>query len=604
MGDGRDFSVNMSVALRAIIKEFRYPGAPSPALEGIDLTIAPGEFVLVVGPGGSGKTTLCYCLTGVIPKSVHGHFDGAVAVAGQDLASLPLPRISPMLGMVQQSPENQLFNVTAGEDVAFGPENLQLPLSEIEARVREALQFTGTAHLAGRFSHLLSGGESQRVVLASVLALGAGIYVFDQPAAELDPAGRREIYENIARLNRDAGKTIILVEDRLSDVVPHATRILLLHEGRIVRDLPSERFFTRRDLGTYGVRIPDTIALYHHLADAGLPVSGFPLTVSEAVEGLRPLLAAYSPAAASESEAPDDDPRSATVVGAPLGGDPPGTSTAPTVIEVAGLFHRYQAGVEALRGMDLTVGQGEFLAIVGENGAGKTTLAKHLVGLLRPTRGIVRIMGHDISRLPVHRISHWIGFLFQDPDWQIFNNSCLEEVAYGLKLRHDDPARIRQTAMEALERVGLSDLSDVHPYTLSRGQRQRLAAASILAIRPPMLVVDEPTTGLDYRESLAMMAVLEEYRRAGGTVLIITHDMEMATRFARRIVVMAGGRIAYDLPADRIQEHYDALAGSAIVLPDIARIARALALPSTLRGVEGVTAALLARSAMRTVERG
>lgn len=580
----------MGIAVRATINEFRYPGAARPALAGIDLTINQGEFVLIVGPAGSGKTTLCYCLAGVIPKSVHGYFDGVISVAGKQLASLPLPRISPFLGLVLQSPENQLFNVTVVEDVAFGPENLELPLPEIQARVQQCMQFTGTTHLANRFSHLLSGGESQRVVLASVLALGTGIYIFDQPTAELDPAGRRAIYERIARLNRDEGKTIVLVEDRLSDVLPYVTRVLLLHAGRIVCDLPPRHFFAGRDVSAYGVRVPDTIELYQHLGDAGLPVGTLPLTVSEAVDGLRALL-------------PIAPPDTTTAAGDPAPSLPEASSAAPAVIEAAGLVHRYATAIEALRGVDLAVQQGEFLAIVGENGAGKTTLAKHLVGLLRPMRGSVRIMGQDIARLPVHRISQWVGFLFQDPDYQIFNNSCLDEVAYGLTLRQVARDRAREQAMAALERVGLSDLRDAHPYTLSRGQRQRLAVASVLAMRPPILLVDEPTTGLDYRESLAMMGILEEYRRAGGTVLIITHDMEMAARFAGRIVVMGGGRITHDLLADRIPEHYEALANSAIVLPDIARIARELQLPSSLRTVGEVAAVLIERTAGKAAER-
>jgi energy-coupling factor transporter ATP-binding protein EcfA2 len=553
----------MTAALRAFIREFRYLGSAAPVLSGIDLAMEPGEFVIVTGPAGGGKTTLCFCLTGVIPKSVTGHFDGQVSIAGQDLAELPLARIGPLIGLVMQAPENQLFNVTVAEDVAFGPENLQLPPAEVRARVRRSLEFTGSAHLANRFSHLLSGGQSQRIVLSSVLALEASVYVFDQPAAELDPAGRRRIYDNIARLNREAGKTIVLVEDRLSDVVQFASRILLLDGGRILRDAPPASFFADREPQAHGVRAPAAVELYHALADQGLRLPSLPLSAAEAVSAIQAALPEVS---------------SAEGAAAPL----PGVTAQPAAepaLETTSLRHRYPAGAEALAGIDLTIRRGEFVALVGENGAGKTTLAKHLVGLLRPTHGAVRVLGQDVRGLPVHRIAQWVGYLFQDPDLQIFNDNCLAEVAYGLKLRRLPQAQIEAQARAALEQVGLAELAEAHPYTLSRGQRQRLAVASVLALQPPILVVDEPSTGLDYREMQAMLALLQAYHRAGGTLLIITHDMEIATRYAQRLLVLAHGRLLHDVPTSAAPSAFGALGDAAVLLPELALITGPLGVP-------------------------
>jgi energy-coupling factor transport system ATP-binding protein len=565
----------MEAALRAVIEEFRYPGADAPALAGIDVSIAPGEFVLVLGPAGAGKTTLCYCLAGVIPKSVRGHFRGAVRVAGQDITDLPLPRLTPHLSLVLQAPENQLFNITVAEDVAFGPENLGIPRDDVAVRVRRSLTFTGTAHLADRFSHLLSGGESQRVVLASILAIDTGILILDQPAAELDPRARRLIYENLKRLSREAGKTIVLVEDRTGDVIEYATRALVLERGRVVRDAPPQELFRAQDVAGYGVRVPDAIAIANELRRAGLPIDGDTLTVDGLLAEIRPLLPG-TPAVRGDGE--------------PVAPQPAGPSA--RAIDLRDLTHRYAAGVDALKDVDLSIGTGEFVAVVGENGAGKTTLAKHIVGLLRPSSGRVEILDEDVARTPVHEISRTVGFLFQDPDYQIFNDSCLEEVLYGLRLRGASIEEARTAAVATLDRLGLGAHRDAHPYTLSRGQRQRLAVASVLALRPPILVVDEPTTGLDYAESLAMMGLLEEYRTGGGTVVIITHDMEMAARFAERIVVMAGGRITHDLPATQIAAHADALAGAALTVPAVARIAHALGLPARSRTPEELATAI------------
>jgi energy-coupling factor transport system ATP-binding protein len=578
-----------SPVLHAVIREFRYPGSAAPALSGIELAIAPGEFVLITGPAGAGKTTLCFALTGVIPKSVSGRFDGEVRAAGANLADRPLPRVGPLLGLVMQIPENQLFNLTVAEDVAFGPENLQLPEAEVRARVRRGLEFTGTAHLAQRFSHTLSGGQAQRVVLSSVLAMDPGVYIFDQPAAELDPAGRRRIYENIARLNREAGKTIVLVEDRLADVIAYATRVVLMDGGRIVRDAPPAEFFADREPQARGVRLPAAVELYHALHDVGVTLPAVPLTGDHLVAAVR---AAVPPGtAAARASVPPGTAAPPAPAAPPQAEAPPAPAGEP-VIEVQDLHYRYPTGVEALAGVSLRVGAGEFVALVGENGAGKTTLAKHLIGLLRPASGAVRVMGADLRRQPVHEIARRVGFLFQDPDLQTFNNSCLEEVAYGLKLRRLPAAEVQARARAALEEVGLAEHAEAHPYTLSRGQRQRLAVAAVLALRPPVLVVDEPSTGLDYRETLAMMSLLEGYRRAGGTLLIITHDMEIAAGFAHRIVVIAHGRLLHDVPAAEAAAHFGGLQEAALFLPELAGIARQLGLPPGVRDARAAALAL------------
>jgi energy-coupling factor transport system ATP-binding protein len=567
--------------LRASIRECTYPGALSPALAGIDLELSEGDFVVVVGPAAAGKTTFCHCLTGAIPKMVNARFDGEVEIAGQNLADLPLPRVSPLAGMVLQSPRNQLFSISVAEDVAFGPENLGLPAEEVRRRMTASMEFTSVQRLAERFSHLLSGGESQRVVLSAVLALDAGIFIFDQPAGELDPVGRRQVYANIRRLNQEAGKTVVLVEDRLEEVLAYATRVLLLESGRLVMDAEPRDFVASDDLAAHGVRPPAPAAVHREMRARGRDLGACPLSVEE-------LIAAVGPTPA---------PRRRSPPGAAGEAPSPGSTAAPAAaVEVTDVRFRYPTGEDALSGVSLAVRRGQAVAVVGQNGAGKTTLAKHLIGLLKPMHGSVRVLGHDLARVPVHTVSQWVGFVFQDPDYQIFNDTCLDEVAYGALLRKIPREQARERARRALERVGLRGVEDLHPYVLSRGQRQMLAVASILAMAPPILVVDEPTTGLDHRETLAMVEVLRDYQAQGGTLLVITHDISVATSLCQRIVAMDGGRAVLDIPIAGVSEHLEELASCGVLLPDLQVIVHELGLPGSVRTAAEAAEVILERT--------
>ena len=560
--------------VHAQIRSARYYAAPGAALRDVELSIAPGEFVVVTGPAASGKSTLCYCLTGVIPHSISADLEGDVVVAGRRLHDLRLPEVAPLLGFVMQAPENQLFNLSVREDVSFGPENLCLPIEDIERRVISSLAFTGMTEYLERGSDQLSGGEAQRVVLSCLLALDAPLLVLDQPAAELDPEGRRQIYENLHRLNQ-AGKTIIVVEDRLADVAGFASRIILMQAGQVVRDDPIRDFFARADLDTFGIRIPDTVLLHHYLKDRGINSRSVPLTVQEAVDGLR--------LERPSSRSPVAPPPAAAVASA----------TSP-LIAVSRLSYAYPNGTRALDDVSLRCGPGEFLAIIGENGAGKTTLAKHLIGLLPPAPGTVMVAGKDLARLTVAQASRLVGYLFQDPDYQIFNGSVFDEVAFGLRARKLPRSEVEEKVMAALRRLKLDHLRGEHPYTLSRGQRQRLGLASTWVLRPPILLVDEPSTGLDHREAADLMSLLEEFRAGGGTVLIITHDLELVFEYALRVVVMRKGAIRLDLPTARVQERFDEVSAAGVHLPQFMHLVAALALPPGTNSVPALGEAVLA----------
>lgn len=534
----------MTPALEASIAEFRYPRSAQPALQNIDLTIQRGEFVVLTGPAGSGKTTLCYCLAGVIPHFTNGFYEGVVRLDGRDLAGLRLPEIAGLVGFVFQRPENQLFNLTVEEDIAFGPENLCLPANEIRSRLGEALDLVGMRGFARRESGSLSGGETQRVVLGSILSMDPGILVLDQPAAALDPAGRAQVYENLGRLCADSGKTIVLVESRLSEVAPFASRFILLDQGRIVRDASPDDFFAA------GVAMPCP-AVTRFMSDCFLEAGSGPVPLTRGIKGV--YLPVESPNPPSPPLIRYRTPLAPLIRGerrtSPLDkGDLGGSNGQPTpALQVTNLSFRYpKSAAWALRDINLTIYRGEFVAILGENGAGKTTLAKHFAALLRPTKGLVLVCGQDTAKVSPARLSGSAGYLFQDPDYQIFCSSVFDEVAFSLKIRKVPRRQIAGRVEAMLDRLGLLEARDDHPYRLRPGQRQALALASIIVHGPQILIVDEPTTGLDHTETRQVMEVLEEFTAGGGTVVMITHDTKLAHAHAGRLITMAQGCVLHD----------------------------------------------------------
>jgi energy-coupling factor transport system ATP-binding protein len=550
--------------LEAHIENFTYFAAKKPSLGQIRLDVEPGEFVIITGPAGAGKTTLCYALTGVIPHSIEGTYKGRVKIDGQDLNTWRLAHISKLCGFVLQSPEYQLFNLSVKDDVAFGPENLVLPVGEVLERIADALRQVGMQGYEDHNSDLLSGGQMQRVVLACILAMRSNLLVLDQPAAELDPIGREQIYENLRRLNRESGKTIVVVEDRLNEVAGYASRIVSLDSGSIVRMAEPTAFFADRSVFTGGLRIPAPARLHHYLESRGYEPEPLDLNVARTAEHYRQVL---------NGQVGTVRPQPKTE---------PITSAAAPIIQIEALTHTYPTGHTALKEVDLLVAQGEFAAIIGENGAGKTTLARHLIGLLQPTAGRVLLQGKDIAGLSTARLSDQVGYLFQDPDYQIFSNSVYEEVAFALKIRKVPKAEIEERVMTILDELDLSPHRELHPYRLSRGQRQRLALASIFVHDPPILVVDEPSTGLDYVETQDIMQMLAERNRRGTTILFITHDIEMVLRYSRRSVVISGGQIRLDMPTTGLHQHLDQLDTAGILIPDQFELLKALDLHTTL----------------------
>ncbi len=463
---------------------YAYPRTDRDAITEISLSLKGGECVLVTGHSGSGKTTLCLAAAGILEHEYGGKKSGRVAVDGKDVREYrDLADLSSRVGILFDDPESQLLFTSVEEEILSALERREFSAGEVEERLSRVLAVTGLEGLKDRPPQALSGGQKQRVVLATTLALGTDILILDEPTSELDEQGTASIVRLLSEL-KSQGKAILIVEQKFLKMDGLVDRIIVLENGRIRIDGP-----------------PATV-LNDEIAHRGL-IPDF--------SGLRTGITA-------------------------------GTGTSP-IICTRGLTFKYDE-VEALSGVDLSIAPGEFVAIVGENGSGKTTLVKHFIGLLRPTKGTVMVDGKDAAKIPIADLAHVVGMVFQNPDHMFFADSVFDEVAFGVD-NLNIPNRER-VVMDALATVRLEEARDLYPRWLSRGERQRLAIACVLAMQPAVLVLDEPTTGLDGEESREIIAILKQLQEKGHTVIIITHSGEIAGQCADRVVRMEAGRIVAD----------------------------------------------------------
>jgi len=532
---------------------WRYPSGRGWALRGVDLEVEEGEVVGIVGPSAAGKTTLCLCVSGVAFRVFRGEHRGELRVFGLDVASTSLRDLSERVSLVLQDPDVQFVTMRVFDEVAFALENMGLPREEVLRRVEEALEFVGMRGLAHKPPHELSGGQRQRVALAAALAKRPRLLIVDEATSDLDPVGKREVLEVIERLRDEHRVTALIVDHNTDDLARVVDRVVVMNEGRVVLEGEPRAVFSRaRDLEELGVRVPQVAAL---AARVGLTNGSLPLTVEEALSAMAPLRDRLS-----VEEGGD---------GAVGGGR--------SVAELADVWYEYEDGTLALRGVSLEIPEGDLLAVVGPNGSGKTTLAKLLTGLLKPTRGVVRVMGMDTRSVPPSRLARLVGFVFQNPDHQLVCNTVREEVELPLRLQGLEGEEVEGRARWALRAVGLEGLEDEAPYFLSKGERQRLALATALAVRPRLLVVDEPTTGQDERGSRAIMELLSRLNAEGVTVVVISHDMRLVCEYARRVAVLNEGRlVAVGHPRRVFTELLDRLPMLGLDAPPLARLTRQL----------------------------
>lgn len=544
-------------AVRVHDLSFRYKGSADPALSEIGLSIEPGEFVVIMGPSGAGKSTLCQTFNGLIPHLMRGTMSGEVTISGICAKNSSVGAMARHVGMVFQDFEAQLFSTSVILEVAFASENFGVPREEIARRVTAAL---AEVHLTGfekRQPATLSGGQKQRLAIASVLASSPSIVCLDEPTTDLDPVGKQEVFE-IANALRLQNTTLVVVEHETPEALL-ASRIILMADGRILEDGPVEQVLRKvelfREIRAMPLQIP------HLFARLGYSVEKRPLTVEAA-------LSEYDSGRVKVSSADHTQFLAAEVNRSSGYGEP--------VIEMENLSHRYETGLQAVKDVSFSVRRGEFVAILGQNGSGKTTMIKHLNGLLRASGGSVAVVGHDAAKSSVLELGAHVGYVFQNPDHQIFSDTVFDEIAFGLRKRDFEDPVIRERVAEALASVGLQGFEEEDPFSLTKGQRQRVAVASVLAMRPDILILDEPTTGLDYHEQRGMMEMVRGLNAAGSTIIIVTHAMWVVCEFAHRVLVMKDGELVRDGSTREVFAEGHALSEVALLPPPIVSLGNRL----------------------------
>ncbi len=532
-------------------------GLKIPALEDVTLSVAEGEFVAVVGANGSGKSTFARLVDALLIPTA-----GRVRIAGLDTRQLENGgRIHAAVGMVFQFPEDQIISTTVEEDVAFGPENLALPAAEIERRVEAALREVELWEVRQRSPHLLSAGQTQRLALAGVLALHPRCIVFDEASTMLDPSGRRGLLESMQRLNRE-GVTILMITHFMEEAVL-AKRMLVFNRGRVVLDGPPAQVFADPErLTALRLDLPPAVraAAAVRASFPGLPEDL--LTPDQ-------LLAALP-----------DFPRPQLVPEEPF---TPEAEVPGALIEVSELGYTYMLDTplaqRALEGVSLHVEEGQARGLIGMTGSGKSTLMQHLNGLLRPQEGSIRVAEFDLNDPDVDRrqVVRRVGLVFQNPEMQFFEHFVGDEIAYGPRLlKIEEPLAVR--VRWAMEQVGLDfeTYKDRALYSLSGGERRKVALASTLALKPAILLLDEPTAGLDPASRRDLLDKLLSMRDLGLTVVLSSHQMGDLARLASDLTVFYRGRSVLSGPTADVFEQRDTLRGFGMEPPVAAQVAEAL----------------------------
>ena len=509
---------------------YQYNAQAEPTLSGVDLTIYKGEKVLIAGPSGSGKSTLDHCINGLIPFSYIGEITGSLTINGKETRDMSLFEISKTVGTVLQDSDAQFVGLTVAVDIAFAMENDCTPLEAMIERVRLAAGEVDVLEVLSHAPHELSGGQKQRVSLAGVLVDDVSVLLFDEPLANLDPASGQATIELIDEIHKRTGATVIIIEHRIEDVLHRdVDRVVLVNDGKIVADLHPDALLCSGILGENGLREP--------LYITALKYAGVALTPDMHPGSLRNLKLSDGDRKMVQNWFETTPPAPEKPLGEPI-------------LQAQALHFSYPNGKEALSGIDFTLHRGELMCIVGKNGAGKSTFSKVICGFEQPQQGVLYLKGEDIAPLTIKERADHIGYVMQNPNQMISKNMIAEEVGLALTLDGEAPEVIKNRVEETLKICGLYPFRNWPVSALSFGQKKRVTVASILAMGPEIIILDEPTAGQDFRHYTEIMEFLLELNRQGVTIVMITHDMHLMLEYATRATVFADGKIiADDSPA-------------------------------------------------------
>lgn len=533
---------------------FFYPDKQIPSLKEINLTLCEGEFVLLIGPSGCGKTTLLETIAGVIPHATGGRIQGTVLVKDVDILRSEDKKRG-TVGLVLQDPESQLTNLYVEDEIAFGPENLSRPKDEINQSLEDVLKFSRLTKFRRSFVYALSGGQKQRVAIAAGLIMQPEILLMDGPTTNLDPIGADEVLQLINHLTETGKtKTVLISANKIDSLLPLATRILVMDPcGSIILDgTPDEIILGHFDtLKALGIFIPELGLLAGELHKQGNEI-GLPKTVDEAKDLVKPLNLKLNPIKISSMQ---------------------NTTEKIPVIQIKNLSFGYNQN-EVLHQISLTIYRGEALAIVGQNGSGKTTLMKLLAGLRFPKSGVIEFQGkntRDVLKLGQ------VGYVFQYPEHQFVTNTVEDELLLGLQTMIIPASEAEKIVNDLLKTFNLEDKKNQSPYFLSMGEKRRLSVATMLTTRPDVLILDEPTTGLDRKDTENLMSLLKQFViERQITVIQVSHDMEQVAEFASRVVILNEGNIIFDGPTRALFSDGPLMESCKLMAPPIARLSKQL----------------------------
>lgn len=573
--------------------KYRYPGTTELALDGVSFTVEKGEFIGIAGENGAGKSSLSQALLGLIPQFYKGAYGGSVTVCGMDARSTPVSELCRHVGLVFQNPFNQLSGAkdTVYDEVGYGLQNLGFPPEEIRTRVESVLRCFGIWEYRDRNPFDLSGGQLQRVAICSVLAMNPDVLILDEPTSQLDPEGSEEVFHTVDELTK-MGITIIMIEQKIEKLAGYCDRVLLMHQGHVVDYDTPRKIFSREDLYDLGVN-PPAYTRFARANALAFEDGTLPVTHAETLElvkasgadraaliaSLRGMTAGVQmesavPQTAVENSAGMTDVAQPAGAGAEAVAAEASASTssnhasANATFQVQDLRFSYVKGREVLHGLNLALDHRP-TAIIGQNGAGKTTLVRVLKGLLKPDSGEIRYQGENLETKTVAELASRVGYVFQNPDDQIFKYKVLEEVMFGPLNIGMSPQEAEASAHEALRMVGLDEKAGENPYDLELSERKMVAIASVLAMNTDVIILDEPTIAQSWNGREKIREIIQTQAAQGKLVIAILHDMDFVANSFARVIAMAHGEILADGTPAEVFRNPPVLEKAALAAPPL-----------------------------------